>query len=160
LWTSTKVKSDNWLDTIKKISMIDTIEDFWAVFNNIPEASNLKFPFDYYFFRSNILPMWEDASNANGGKMTITLKKTHDAEFFNKIWIYTVLGCIGEQFESIICGIVLNIRKHQDRINIWVDTNNEEEIKTIGLKWKELLEVYKISISYIKHSDTSINYIM
>lgn len=160
LWISTKVKSDNWLDTMKNVITVNSIEDFWAVFNNIPEAATLNFPFDYYFFRKDILPMWEDTQNKNGGKMTITFKKTCDPEYFNKVWLYTVLGCIGEQFDNYICGAVLNIRKHQDRVNLWLSTDDEIEIKNIGLKWKEILELPKSNISYVKHNDNSIQYII
>jgi translation initiation factor 4E len=160
LWTSTKVKSDNWLDTIKNIITVGSIEDFWRVFTNIPDAGDLSCPFDYYFFRNGILPMWEAPENKNGGKMTITFKKTCDLDYFNKVWLHTILGCIGEHFDDYICGIVLNIRKHQDRINLWLNTDNEIHIKTIGLKWKEILELPKIHVSYIKHDSSDIQYII
>lgn len=161
LWVSTKVKSDNWLDTIKNVVTVGSVEDFWGMFNNIPEAGTLNFPFDYYFFRNGILPMWEAPENKNGGKMTITFKKTCDLEYFNKVWLYTILGCIGEQFDdNYICGIVLNIRKHQDRVNVWLNISDEENIKKIGLRWKEILELPKIHISYIKHDNSDIQYII
>lgn len=163
LWISTKVKSNNWLDTIKNIITIGSIEDFWGMFNNIPQAGSLHFPSDYYFFRNGILPMWEAPENKNGGKMTITFKKTCDLEYFNKVWLYTILGCIGEQFDNNynnICGIVLNIRKHQDRVNIWLNIDDEENIKKVGLRWKEILELPKMHISYIKHDNTDIQYII
>ena len=165
LWTSTKIKSDNWLDTIKKIVTVGSVELFWSMFNNIPAAGDLNAPFDYYFFRNGILPMWEAPENKNGGKMTITFKKTCDLDYFNRVWLHTILGCIGEQFISedsnnYICGIVLNIRKHQDRINIWLNTDNEEHIKTLGLRWKEVLELPKIHISYIKHDNSDTQYII
>jgi|LakMenEpi03Aug12_release.lakeMendotaPanAssembly.Ray.scaffolds.fasta_scaffold307656_2 translation initiation factor 4E len=165
LWISTKIKSHNWLDTIKKIITVGSIEMFMSVFNNIPEASGLNFPFDYYFFRNGILPMWEALENKSGGKMTITFKKTCNLEYLNRVWLHTILGCIGEQFTSnqfdnYICGIILNIRKYQDRVNIWLNTDNEEHIKTIGLRWKKILEIPKISISYIKHDNSDIQYII
>jgi len=163
LWISTKVKSNNWLDTIKNIITIGSIEDFWGMFNNIPQAGSLNFPSDYYFFRNGILPMWEAPENKNGGKMTITFKKTCDLEYFNRVWLYTILGCIGEQFDNNynhVCGIVLNIRKHQDRVNIWLNIDKEENIKKVGLRWKEILELPKMHISYIKHDNTDIQYII
>ena len=165
LWINNKncIKSSNWLDTIKKITDITNIENFWQLFNNIPEPSNLDFPSDYYFFKDEIIPMWEDNKNKDGGKMTIILKKNKDDKklYLDKIWLYTILGCIGEQFDDsdFICGLVLNIRKHQDRINIWINTSNKEYITRIGLRWKNIIENNKISISFIKHDDT-INYII
>lgn len=164
LWTSVKADTNtkvvNWMDTVKNIITVDSVEDFWGMFNNIPQASELNYPFDYYFFRHNIQPMWEDPSNINGGKMTLMFKKTCDAEFIDKVWLYTVLGCIGEQFKDNICGIVLNIRKHQDRINVWINTDNEEDIKNLALQWKELTEIKNMHVSYVKHNNKDINYII
>lgn len=158
LWISTNTKSNNWLDSIKNIITVETIEDFWGMFNNIPNASDLNFPFDYYFFKKGILPMWEDERNKNGGKMTITFKKQCNINYLNNSWLNTVLGCISEQFENHICGIVLNIRKHQDRINIWLDTDNEEQIKILGLQWKTILELPKMNILYVKHDNNNIQF--
>jgi translation initiation factor 4E len=164
LWTSVKVKESktevNWMDTVKNIITVNTVEDFWAMFNNIPQASQLNHPFDYYFFRKDIQPMWEDSSNINGGKLTLMFKKTCDSEFIDKVWMYTILACIGEQFEDSICGVVLNVRKHQDRINIWVNTDKEQEVKNLAEKWKEIIEVKNMSVSYIKHNNKDVNYII
>lgn len=165
LWVDNKIKakSDNWLDTIKKIISVNTIENFWGVFNNIPTASDLNAPSDYYLFKENIIPCWEDVSNINGGKMTIVLKKQKDRvnyELLDNIWSNTVLAAIGENFNSdLITGIVLNIRKHQDRINIWISSSEESKVIEIGTTWKNILDI-KNPISFIKHDDNSINYII
>lgn len=164
LWTSVKTDNNNkvvnWMETVKNIITVGSIEDFWGVFNNIPQASDLNHPFDYYMFKNHIQPMWEDPSNITGGKMTLMFKKTCDAEFIDKVWLYSVLGCIGEQFDDTICGVALNIRKHQDRINIWINTDNEEDIKKLALQWKDIIEVKNMHISYIKHNNKDINYII
>ena len=166
LWVDNKenAKSKIWLESIKKIITVDSVEDFWGVFNNIPAASYLNFPSDYYLFKDDTLPMWEDTKNKNGGKMTISLKKTIDADFLDKLWLYSVLGSIGEQFYdgNVICGVVLNIRKHQDRINIWVSTSEKDEVIAIANRWKELLEIQRtrMQVSFIKHDDPEINYII
>lgn len=161
LWTNNKncQKSSNWIDTINKVSDVTNIENLWNLFNVIPEPSKLNFPTDYYFFKNDIIPMWEDNNNKDGGKMTIIFKKYNDnkkKDFLDKTWLYTVLGCVGEQFydSDFICGIVLNVRKHQDRVNIWINTSSYEYINKIGLKWKDIIENKKITISFIKHDNT------
>jgi translation initiation factor 4E len=169
LWIDNKDKktnSDNWLDTITKIVSFNYVEDFWGVFNNIPDASMLNVQSDYYLFKENIIPCWEDKLNKTGGKMTIVLKKQRNYvnyELLDTIWINTVLGCIGENFNTdIITGVVLNIRKHQDRINIWTSSSDKDNIMKLGDKWKEILclKKYDYHISFIKHDDNSINYII
>lgn len=168
LWGDNKelnTKSDNWLDTITEIITFNTIEDFWLIFNYIKKASNLDFMSDYYIFKKNIKPMWEDIENKEGGRMTIILKKHKDYnyELLDNIWLYTILTLIGEQFNNkIINGIVLNIRKHQDRINIWTNSSNKNEIIEIGNQWKTSLKEikYTFNISFIKHDNNTINYII
>lgn len=160
LYTSLKNKSDNWMDKIKLIYTVNSIESFWEMYNNIPEASQLVFPFDYYFFRKEIQPMWEDPLNKDGGKITIIIKKDFTDENFNKLWLYTLLGCIGEQYDdtSMICGVVLNIRKHQNRINIWLNDSDKDRVEQVAAKWKELLEINNIEMSFLKHDDNDIHY--
>jgi translation initiation factor 4E len=167
MYISLKNKSDNWMDKIKHICEVKSIESFWEMFNNIPEASELVFPYDYYFFRKDIQPMWEDPLNKDGGKITIIIKKDYTDEEFNKLWLYTLLGCIGEQYDDVnmICGVVLNIRKHQSRINIWLNDSDKDRVEQVAAKWKELLELNKtqdiskpIEMSFLKHDDNDIHY--
>lgn len=164
LYISVKNRSDNWMDKIKNIHTVNSIESFWQMYNNMREASELVFPYDYYFFKKDIQPMWEDDANKNGGKITIMVKKDLSDENFNKLWLYTLLGCIGEQYDEsiMICGVVLNIRKHQNRINIWLSDSDKDRVEQIAAKWKELLELNKESIliemSFLKHDNNDIHY--
>ena len=111
--------------------------------------------------------MWEDPLNKDGGKITIIIKKDYTDEEFNKLWLYTLLGCIGEQYDDVnmICGVVLNIRKHQSRINIWLNDSDKDRVEQVAAKWKELLELNKtqdiskpIEMSFLKHDDNDIHY--
>lgn len=159
-------KMNNWLDTIKKVISFDSIKDFWGVFNNMPNPSFLPIPSDYYLFRKDIIPCWDDLKNREGGKMTIVLKKLRgniNYELLDEIWISTVLGCIGEMFDTnIITGVVLNIRKHQDRINIWTNTSVKDDIISLGNEWKRVLSLNNFSyyFSFIKHDNDTVNYII
>ncbi len=151
-------KSSNWLDTIIKIISVDSIEKFWYMYNNIPLPSKLIVPADFYLFKNDIIPMWEDTKNKDGGKLTIILKKNTYSDFLNSIWLNTILACIGNNFyeyennTEFICGIVLNIRKHQDRINIWTSTSDENIINNIIYIWKQYIDI-KINISFVKHNE-------
>lgn len=164
LYISVKNRSDNWMDKIKNIFTVKSIESFWEMYNNIREASELVFPYDYYFFRKDIQPMWEDDANKNGGKITIMVKKDLNDENFNKLWLYTLLSCVGEQYDDteMICGVVLNIRKHQNRINIWLSDSDKDRVEQIAAKWKDILELGKESLqlemSFLKHDNNDIHY--
>ena len=86
-------------------------------------------------------------------------------ENFNKLWLYTLLGCIGEQYNdsAMICGVVLNIRKHQNRINIWLD-NTSSLVSDINIyiddttsAWKKG-QVFKIKFNNtLTHGGHNVN---
>jgi len=159
-------KSQNWLDTIIKLISINSIEKFWCMYNNIPLPSQLIVPSDFYLFKNDIIQMWEDDNNKNGGKITIILKKNTNIELLNNLWLNTLLACIGNNFYddeydiNPICGIVLNIRKHQNRINIWINTSDEQSVNNIISKWTRFLDtgrngdtLFKINMSFVKHNE-------
>ena len=143
-----KISDTNWAENIKNIYTFDNVEHFWGIFNNIIVPSNIKYGSNYYFFKENIKPMWEDPSNENGGKWCIQFKK-ESPEHVNKTWLHMLLYCIGEiwhdeienyNYTDDICGIIVNIRKYQDKVNIWIkDKSNKKSIEYIGNKIKEHL---------------------
>ena len=54
-----------------QIYKITTVEDFWAVFNNIAEVTEVPVGSTYHFFKTGIEPMWEDPGNKAGGKWVL-----------------------------------------------------------------------------------------
>jgi translation initiation factor 4E len=54
---------------------VDTVEDFWSVFNHIERVSKLQSGFDFSFFKRGIKPMWEDDANRRGGKWIVNFDK-------------------------------------------------------------------------------------
>lgn len=146
---SAKITNKNWAENIQTVSSINTIEDFWYVYNNIKFASNISFGSNYYFFQEGINPEWEDPANKNGGKWCIQFKKTsRTAPHLNKAWLYSMLHCIGELWENNekdcayqVCGVIVNVRKFQDKINIWLrDKSNTRVIDFIENKIKEIID--------------------
>jgi translation initiation factor 4E len=154
-----KISDTNWAENIKKVYTFNTVEDFWGIFNNILPPSYIKFGSNYYFFKENINPMWEDPENKNGGKWCIQFKKGY-ADDVNKIWQITLLHCIGEvwweedsnkNYTDSICGIIVNIRKYQDKVNIWIkDKYDKNTIDFIGKKLQKLLPLDCI-LTYSDH---------
>jgi hypothetical protein len=47
-------------NSIKPIATIKTVEEFWAVYDYLKRPSDLPTTTDYHFFRSHIMPTWED----------------------------------------------------------------------------------------------------
>ncbi|ESQ55611.1 hypothetical protein EUTSA_v10026131mg [Eutrema salsugineum] len=148
---SVKSKQTTWGSSLRSVFTFSTVEEFWSLYNNMRHPSKLAGGADFYCFKHNIEPKWEDPICANGGKWTMTFPK----EKSDKCWLYTLLALIGEQFDhgDEICGAVVNIRGKQERISIWTkNASNEAAQVSIGKQWKEFLD-YNNSIGFIIHED-------
>ncbi|CAH8276215.1 unnamed protein product [Arabidopsis lyrata] len=148
---SVKSKQTTWGSSLRPVFTFSTVEEFWSLYNNMKHPSKLAHGADFYCFKHNIEPKWEDPICANGGKWTMNFPK----EKSDKSWLYTLLALIGEQFDhgDEICGAVVNIRGKQERISIWTkNASNEAAQVSIGKQWKEFLD-YNNSIGFIIHED-------
>ena len=68
MWFFKNDKSRSWEENQRQVMTVDTIEDFWSLYNHIEEASRLTPGSDYSLFKEGIFPDWEDAQNAPGGR--------------------------------------------------------------------------------------------
>lgn len=161
-----KITNHNWIENIKQIYKFNSLENFWSMYNIILKSSSLSYGSNYYLFKNGIKPMWEDPTNENGGKWCIQLKKNLGVD---SIWLYTVLNCIGENFydelndkdyNTEITGVIVNIRKYQDKVNVWLkDKNNQKAIDYVGNKIQNIMNELcidnnngEIIVTYQEHS--------
>ncbi|KAJ3130341.1 translation initiation factor eIF4E [Nowakowskiella sp. JEL0407] len=138
-----KTNADNWAANLKKISTFSTVEEFWGTFNALTPAGQIQQGSNYHLFKSHIQPMWEDKSNAKGGKWVIQIPRNLRDKIVDQSWLSSVLSCIGEMFEESdeICGVVISVRRANDRISLWTKTaDNEAATLSIGKKFKEILQ--------------------
>jgi len=115
-------------NSIKTISTVNTIEQFWSTYNYLKRPNDLSSTTDYHFFRDGIKPTWEDSKNAKGGKWIIRLPKG----LASRYWEEVVLALIGGQFPGIpdgeICGMVISIRYSEDILGIWNRTAADRDM--------------------------------
>ncbi|KAF9358111.1 Eukaryotic translation initiation factor 4E type 2 [Mortierella sp. AD094] len=116
----------NYESSMKKIATFGSVEDFWAVYSHLRRPHELPHVSDYHLFKQGVRPVWEDATNINGGKWIVRLKKG----LASRYWENLVMAVVGDQFEvgSEICGIVLSIRGAEDILSIWNQSANEGRI--------------------------------
>jgi len=153
-----KVGQSAWGDQLRKIVTIDTVEDFWGLYNNIVKASKLQQGANYHLFKEGVEPKWEDPENDKGGKWIITMpSKERESGALDKLWLWLLLACIGEAFEdeNEICGCVVSVRKTGDKISLWTKTSSNETVtKRVGRQLKESLELIDSHvIGYQSHAD-------
>lgn len=159
VWSLYFFKIDNsrkWIDNMHKVYDIDSIESFWGVMHHMRPVSNLTYGCDYYLFRSNIKPMWENEFNKNGGMWVIPSKFCERTTVLNEMWIESLMCLVGESTgddSDEICGVAINIRGQFDKISIWTrDCRNIQANTRIGLHLKSILNLNR-PIEYFSHYD-------
>jgi len=113
--------------SIKTIATVNTVEEFWTVYNHLVRPNELPTTTDYHFFREGIKPTWEDANNSKGGKWIVRLRKGLASRYWEEI----VLAILGQQFpvpDGEICGAVISIRYSEDIVSVWNKTSNDRDI--------------------------------
>ncbi|KAF9110915.1 Eukaryotic translation initiation factor 4E type 2 [Mortierella sp. AM989] len=116
----------NYESSMKKIATFGSVEGFWAVYSHLKRPHELPTVSDYHLFKQGVRPVWEDATNINGGKWIVRLKKG----LASRYWENLVIAVIGDQFDvgSEICGAVLSIRGGEDILSLWNQSAHEGRI--------------------------------
>ena len=112
--------------SIKTIATVNTVEEFWGVYNHLVRPNDLPTTTDYHFFREGIKPTWEDPNNAKGGKWIVRLRKG----LASRYWEEVILAILGQQFpapDGEVCGAVISIRYSEDIISIWNKTSSDRD---------------------------------
>jgi len=153
----TSAAAQGWMEDIKRVINFDSVEEFWGLYNNIVPPSLLPQKANYYLFKDNIIPAWEDDANKLGGKWSIQLPKDKNRANVDRMWLYTMLAAIGETFDpllslphpaqgpspqGLITGVIVSTRPQFYRISIWTrlapgdDDELRRRIETIGRHFK------------------------
>ncbi|MBW0543052.1 hypothetical protein O181_082767 [Austropuccinia psidii MF-1] len=146
-------KASNWDDLIQRVMEVESVEEFWGLYNNIVPPSLIHVGSNYYLFKGGIKPAWEDPSNQKGGRWTIQLSRDRSRDLIDKWWLYTMLAAIGETFETPftangkppanmcftdeVTGVVVSSRKSFFRISIWTrSSDSKARVEHIGRHFK------------------------
>ena len=107
----------------------------------------------YMMFKDGVRPEWEDPTNRGGGMWKIILPSKMRATDLDRMWLEILMSMIGEQYGAevgdLICGVYLQRRHKEDRLQLWTTHGTEEEIMTIGRGLKSVLNLSKESYRMI-----------
>lgn len=81
---STEGGANPYESSIKTISTVKSVEEFWTTYNYLVRPNALGNGTDYHFFREGIKPTWEDPSNAKGGKWIVRLRKGLSSRYWEE----------------------------------------------------------------------------
>uniref|UniRef100_A0A0A9Z3H1 Eukaryotic translation initiation factor 4E n=2 Tax=Lygus hesperus TaxID=30085 RepID=A0A0A9Z3H1_LYGHE len=126
---------------------VTTVEDFWAIYNNLKIPSKILFESEktnIIFTKDPIQPAWEDPYNQNGGEWNsvitftnIDLQKNYDSLEYaiNKFWETLLLTIIGGTFDGYesVSSIWLCVRPPSTvRILVWTLDTENDNVLTVG----------------------------
>lgn len=103
-------KNEKYADATRKVTKFNTVQDFWGIWNGMPQPSELleqkrimrdqpngpSVAIDaVMIFKEGIAPQWEDPVNAAGGHFQIQLKPQIGGAQIDEYWNNAVLAMIG-----------------------------------------------------------------
>lgn len=147
LWyTKPNTGKEPWHELLKPVVTLQSVEEFWGVYNSIPKVTDLQLKSDYSFFKEGVRPEWEDAHNAAGGKWSFSFKDSRSRNGANMVvddcFLRLLLGVIGGTIDNdieIVQGVVVSVRKAAIRVSLWTSTTDVEQLNTVGVKFKKVL---------------------
>jgi len=104
--------AEQYASAMRKIATVNTIQDFWGIYNNLPGLETIPNKSSYHLMKFESLPLWEDKANIDGGNFSFKIKRT-DAEH---VWVQMLARVVGEQFFDVlndkddVQGISVNMR--------------------------------------------------
>ena len=100
LWFFKNDKTRSWEENQRPIITVNTVEDFWSLYNHIEVASRLPPGSDYSLFKEGIFPDWEDQRNSPGGRWMINMDKRQRADHLDQYWLEILFFLIGEHADQ------------------------------------------------------------
>jgi translation initiation factor 4E len=147
--TGTNAAAAPYENSIKSITTVKTVQEFWATYNYLRRPNDLSSTTDYHFFRDGIKPTWEDPKNSKGGKWILRLPKG----LASRYWEEVILAIIGGQFpDSEVCGAVISIRYSEDILALWNKNASDREMV------ERLREALKKTLQLPPHAAASLEY--
>jgi hypothetical protein len=117
-----------------KIADFNSIEDFWKIYNCLPEPTETML----FLMRENIKPIWEDPRNKEGGSYSYRINN----DVLQQVWTDVSCALIGEGLHKNseegleITGISISPKFRTTTLRVWVsdlEVESEEFVKIENL---------------------------
>ena len=108
------------IDSYKKLIKFNTLEDFLTYYESIGTFINGMF----FLMKEDIIPIWEDSNNINGGIITYKLLKNNSNKTWEELSMLLVGGTLTEDYTNIN-GISISPKINNCIIKIWVKDSSK-----------------------------------
>jgi len=154
LWYYRNDRTLTWEENQQAVATVDTIEEFWQLYQLLQPASKLGLGCDYALFRAGIIPDWEDPANVAGGRWLIKTERSK----LDDAWLELLIFLIGEHGDNQagqVNGAVVNRRKKGDKVAVWLrDVRNMPAVVDIGRQVKSKLNLRPtVKIQFSVHKE-------
>ena len=139
---------DDWsIDGYRKIYTIETISDFWKLYNNWDKLGGINSK-HFFIMKNDITPMWEDEENKNGGCWSFKIQEKEASKLWEELSLYLVSETISK-INDDIQGLSICLKKNNHSIiKIWNKDTKNNNNKNIN---DEIINQYYNDIIYIAH---------
>ena len=126
---------------VKKIAEFDTIEDFWDIFQHLRKPDSCRPGIEFFMFKGDIKPLWEDENNKNGGRFSIKLKQGYTTIIWEEMIFTLIGGILPKEVKDEINGIVVTSKKEFNTLQIWFKTFDSKITKEIETCIRDILVI-------------------
>jgi hypothetical protein len=122
-WTIYYHHNDNqdWtINGYKKIETITSIQEYYAFIKTIPKIKGILF-----IMREDVLPLWEDSKNKNGGAFTLFFSDDEYHEYLERTSTYMLAEQLvsGRNTNKNITGLSITSKHNSYSLKIWINDN-------------------------------------
>jgi translation initiation factor 4E len=140
---------------MEALADFNTVEDFWAIYQNLVKPDDATTKCCYHVFHKGIKPIWEDDANKNGGRWHVWLPKGQT----NKLWEDLLMHLITNkaEYSDQVCGIEVRTKLRGDSLSVWhKNSEDEEEKEAIKNSFVQALgaENSELNIEYHKFQES------
>ena len=146
---------NNWrVEGYRKIFHIKNVKEFWDLHNNIDCIGGITNQ-HFFLMKDNVLPIWEDTANRNGGSWSI---KLNDISSALNVWLKLAMLMVGEtivkdekhRVSKLVVGLSINLRNQNTCIiKIW---NRDATYCSINLLNDDIIKEFGYNIIYKKNN--------
>jgi len=143
LW-SHDISVKEWdLKSYKKICEINSVSDFWRLFNNFYKL-NMKYT-HFYLMKEGITPLWEDVNNRSGGICSMRIEFNNSYELWELLCVHLVCDILTDDSNDIN-GVSFSPKNNWVILKVWNKDSKKDVSKKLN---KFILNKYNnISIKY------------
>ena len=141
-------EKDNWkISGYKKIYDICNSTNFWKLQNNWDKIKGINYK-HYFLMKNNIVPIWEDEQNINGGCWSFKVNEEQTLNLWIDLSVYLVCEQLLNNNDDIV-GISTCLKKNNNSvIKIWNKNSKNSSLNNIN---KDIIKKWGTDIIYIAH---------